>query len=48
VSYGLPRGTAINYGQPGFPHWVYELGNAFGVRASTYPGHQESHRPELG
>jgi len=38
---GLPVGSAINYGGEGFPAWVYEAGNAFGVSASTYAGHQE-------
>lgn len=48
MSYGLPRGTAIDYGAKGFPDWVYQLGQAFGLRASTYPGHQESNRNEAG
>ncbi|ACC42291.1 conserved hypothetical bacteriophage protein [Mycobacterium marinum M] len=48
MSYGLPTGTNINYGQPGFPDWVYQLGAAFNLRASTYPGHQESDRVEAG
>ncbi|OBJ90901.1 hypothetical protein [Mycobacterium asiaticum] len=39
--YGLPRGTNISYGAPGFPDWVYQLAAQFGVRASTYAGHQE-------
>lgn len=39
--YGLPRGSAINYGQAGFPSWVYQVADAFGMEASTYPGHQE-------
>lgn len=38
---GLPVGSAINNGGEGFPAWVYEAGNAFGVSASTYSGHQE-------
>lgn len=48
MSYGLPKGTRITYGSPGFPAWVYELGKAFNLKASTYPGHQESHRNEVG
>ena len=38
---GLPVGTAINYGQAGFPDWVYQVGNEFGMLPSTYAGHQE-------
>lgn len=48
MPYGLPTGTNITYGSPGFPAWVYELGKAFGLKASTYPGHQENHRDEAG
>lgn len=48
MSYGMPTGTAINYGQPGFPQWVYDLAAVFNLRASTYPGHQESDRIEAG
>ena len=48
MSYGLPRGTNITYGAPGFPRWVYDLGKVFGLKASTYPGHQESNRNEAG
>jgi hypothetical protein len=51
--YGLPRGTHIRQGaavanqgplagQAGFPPWVYQLGQEFGLTASTYPGHQET------
>lgn len=47
-AYGLPTGTNIAYGAHGFPEWVYELGNAFGVEASTAAGHQESERAERG
>ena len=25
MTYGLPTGTNIPYGQQGFPEWVYEL-----------------------
>lgn len=46
--YGLPAGTGITYGSPGFPQWVYDLAFAFGLKASTYPGHQESQRAEAG
>lgn len=48
MSYGLPKGSRITYGSKGFPPWVYELGNAFGLKASTYPGHQETNRAEAG
>lgn len=47
-SYGMPTGTRINYGQPGFPDWVYQLAGRFNLRASTYPGHQENNRNEAG
>lgn len=46
--YGLPNGSNITYGSSGFPAWVYELAAAFNLRASTYPGHQESDRDEQG
>jgi hypothetical protein len=49
MTYGLPTGTNIPYGQQqGFPEWVYELAAAFNLKASTYPGHQESERAEVG
>jgi len=48
VNYGLPKGTSITYGSAGFPPWVYELAQAFGLQASTYPGHQEGSRAETG
>lgn len=40
--YGMPGGTNITYGSPGFPAWVYNMAGQFGLMASTYPGHQES------
>ncbi len=46
--YGLPAGTSIGYGEKGFPDWVYQVANAFGLKASTYGGHQESSRGEAG
>lgn len=46
--YGLPAGTNIPYGGNGFPAWVYALADAFNLKASTYPGHQESERAEKG
>ncbi|SDD58683.1 Transglycosylase-like domain-containing protein [Mycolicibacterium neoaurum] len=49
--YGLPAGTNTGgYGSSGaiFPGWVHALENAFGVKASTYSGHQESDRHEPG
>jgi hypothetical protein len=48
VTYGLPTGTNIPYGAPGFPQWVYDLARVFTLKASTYPGHQESERAEAG
>lgn len=48
MSYGLPTGSQIFYGNQGFPDWVYELAQAFGLKASTYPGHQENSRAEAG
>jgi hypothetical protein len=38
--YGLPPNTVISQGGPGFPDWVYELGQRYGLIASTYAGHQ--------
>lgn len=46
--YGLKPGTNISYGDKGFPQWVYQMANAFGLQASTYGGHQESSRPDIG
>lgn len=49
--YGLPAGTDTGgYGSSGavFPGWVHALEQAFGVKASTYSGHQESDRNEPG
>ena len=48
MTYGLPTGSSITYGAAGFPEWVYELAQAFSLRGSTYPGHQESERAEIG
>lgn len=42
--YGMPLGSnSGGYGGGGarFPDWVYQLGNTFGLKPSTYPGHQE-------
>lgn len=47
-SYGLPPGTDIRQGAQGFPSWVYRLGQQFGLQASTYAGHQETERPDIG
>lgn len=50
-TYGMPRGSnSGGYGGNGvrFPDWVYALGDAFGIKPSTYPGHQESNRNEAG
>lgn len=49
--YGLPAGTNTGgYGSSGaaFPPWVHALEQVFGVKASTYSGHQESDRNEPG
>ncbi|MEX7470187.1 transglycosylase family protein [Mycobacterium adipatum] len=49
--YGLPAGTNTGgYGSSGavFPPWVHQLESMFGVKASTYSGHQESDRHEPG
>lgn len=48
MSYGLPNGSQISYGATGFPQWVYDLANHFGLKGSTYPGHQEGQRAEKG
>lgn len=48
TTYGIPAGSNITYGSPGFPQWVYPLAAAFNLQASTYPGHQESERAEAG
>jgi hypothetical protein len=48
MTYGLPTGSSITYGAAGFPEWVYELGQAFSLKSSTYPNHQESERAEIG
>lgn len=50
-AYGLPAGTDTGgYGSSGavFPAWVHQLENTFGVKASTYSGHQEDNRSESG
>ena len=46
--YGLPTGSNISYGAPGFPDWVTKLGDQHKVKPSTYAGHQESDRNEAG
>lgn len=48
MTYGLPKGTNINYGAAGFPAWVYDVAKTFGLQASTYAGHQETNRNEAG
>ena len=50
-TYGLPTGTDTGgYGSSGkaFPAWVHALEDRFGVKASTYSGHQEGDRHEAG
>jgi phage-related protein len=49
VPYGLPAGTNTGgYGNPAankiFPQWILDLGAQYGVKPSTYSGHQESDR----
>lgn len=49
--YGLPPGSnSGGYGGSGaqFPDWVNQIAAAFGIKPSTYPGHQESDRNEPG
>lgn len=50
--YGLPAGTNTGgYGtgtSSTFPDWVMQVADAFGIKPSTYPGHQESNRNEPG
>lgn len=46
--YGLPTGSAISYGGSGFPDWVYQIADYFGIEPSTYSGHQETDRNEPG
>lgn len=48
MTYGLPTGASIAYGEGGFPAWVTDLAGTFNLQASTYPGHQESQRAEAG
>lgn len=51
-TYGLPAGTDTGgYGtgtSAVFPPWVMQLADAFGIKPSTYSGHQESNRNEAG
>lgn len=50
--YGLPAGTNTGgYGTGSgktFPAWVMQLADQFGVKPSTYSGHQEGDRHEAG
>lgn len=51
VPYGLPPGVnSGGYGGGGvqFPDWVNQVANYFGIKPSTYPGHQETNRDEAG
>ena len=51
VPYGLPRGSnSGGYGGGGvqFPDWVNQIAQQFGIKPSTYPGHQETNRSEAG
>jgi len=50
-SYGLPTGAnSGGYGGGGvqFPDWVNQIADAFGIKPSTYSGHQTSNRNEAG
>jgi len=50
-SYGLPPGAnSGGYGGGGaqFPDWVNQIADAFGIKPSTYSGHQTSNRNEAG
>jgi hypothetical protein len=50
--YGLPAGTNTGgYGTGNsstFPPWVMQMAAAFGIKPSTYSGHQETDRNEAG
>ena len=51
VPYGLPHGSnSGGYGGGGvqFPDWVNQIAQQFGIKPSTYPGHQETNRSEAG
>jgi hypothetical protein len=47
IPYGLPAGSDVS-GAAGFPPWVQQIAQAFGLTPSTYAGHQESNRQEAG
>lgn len=51
-TYGLPAGTntgGYGTGDSGtFPPWVMDIADRFGIKPSTYPGHQEGNRNEPG
>lgn len=47
-AYGLAPGTSINYRALGFPAWVDQLCSKWGLDSSTYAGHQEGDRPDIG
>lgn len=38
--FGVGPNIDIKYGAAGFPNWIYQIGQAFGVEAATYPNHQ--------
>lgn len=51
IGYGLSSGSnSGGYGGTGtqFPDWVYQIADYFGVKPSTYPGHQTTNRNESG
>ena len=51
-TYGLPSGTNTGGFGTGtsstFPQWVMDIADTFGIKPSTYSGHQESNRNEPG
>lgn len=48
TTYGLDPSKDIRQGQAGFPDWVYQIADQFGLQASTYAGHQTSHNIDDG
>lgn len=52
VPYGLPPGTNTGgYGtgsEKTFPDWVMQIAEHFGIKPSTYAGHQQDNRQESG
>lgn len=46
--YGLPAGTTISRGVPWPDRWVDQLCRQWGIDSSTYGGHQEGDRRDIG